>query len=79
MFKVSVETGLEDIKAYLSTCGYDVVDIANCVRPVQAVVYSGPPLPKPLKRKVVSDVTFFVNATNLTKEEVVESLQAPFS
>lgn len=78
MLKVSVETGLDDIKAYLSTCGYDVVDMANCVHPVQAVVYSGPILSKSLQRRVNSDVTFLVNATNLTKEEVVENLQAPF-
>lgn len=79
MLKVSVETGLDEIKAYLSTCGYDVVDMANCVHPVQAVVYSGPVLLKPLTRKYDSDSTFLINATNLTKEEVVESLQAPFS
>ena len=79
MFKVSVESGLDDIKAYLSTCGYDVVDMAKCVHPVQAVVYSGPLLTKPLTPKVNSDVTFLINATNLTKEEVVASLQAPFS
>ncbi len=78
MFKVSVETGLDDIKAHLSTCGYEVIDMENCVRPVQAVVFSGPSTHKPLTRKVNGDVTFLVNAANLTKEQVVESLQAPF-
>ncbi|MBU2703132.1 hypothetical protein Ga0466249_004268 [Sporomusaceae bacterium BoRhaA] len=78
MFKVTVETGLDDIKAHLSTCGYEVIDMEKCVRPVQAVVFSGLPLSKPLTQRVNSDVTFLVNATNLTKEQVVERLQEPF-
>jgi hypothetical protein len=78
MFKVSVETGLDDIKAHLSTCGYEVVDMKDCVHPVQAVVFSGTPLLKPLTQRMNSDVTFLVNATNLTREQVVDRLQEPF-
>ena len=36
---VSVETGLDDVKAHLGNCGYEVIDMADCFRPVEAVIF----------------------------------------
>lgn len=38
---ISVETGLQEVKEHLNACGYEVVDMENCYRPVEAVVFTG--------------------------------------
>ncbi|EAX46995.1 hypothetical protein TcarDRAFT_0897 [Thermosinus carboxydivorans Nor1] len=70
---VSVETGLDDIKAHLSTCGYEVVDMADCVRPVEAVVYTGEPGAQAAAGKLAEN-TVMVNAAGLTAEQVASVL-----
>ena len=36
---ISVETGLDDVKAHLGSSGYEVIDMADCFRPVEAVIF----------------------------------------
>lgn len=72
---VSVESGLEDIKAHLNAQGYDVVDMMGCVRPIEAVVYSGEPLVNSLSVPLAAKSTILVNATGLTPEEVVNHIE----
>lgn len=70
---VSVETGLDDVKAHLHTCGYEVVDMAECVRPVQAVVYSGQPIGNAATAKPAEN-TVIINAAGMSAEEVAAAL-----
>ena len=43
MFRVvSVSTGLDSVKAHLTSSGYQVVDMDGHTGPVEAVVYQGP-------------------------------------
>lgn len=39
--KVSVEGGLDQVRKRLIERGYEVVDMENCIRPVEAVVFNG--------------------------------------
>ncbi|MDU2065290.1 MAG: YkuS family protein [Sporomusaceae bacterium] len=78
MFRVSVETGLREVKEHLHSQGYEVVDMAETIRPVQAIVYAGPVVKEQFCCRCDGDSPLFINATALTKEQVVENLQAPF-
>lgn len=72
---VSVETGLDDIKAHLDSCGYEVMDMAECIRPVEAVVFCSPVCAgTPADR--VGDGTVLVNATGRSAAEVEGYLKA---
>lgn len=72
---VSVASGLDSVKAHLSSQGYEVVDQDSWVRPVEAVVYSGPPLPAGSGTwQPAADNTVLVNASGLTPEEVAREL-----
>ena len=66
---VSVETGLDDIKAHLDTCGYEVMDMAECIRPVEAVVFRGPVCTETLAARA-GEGTVLVNATGRSAVEV---------
>lgn len=70
---VSVETGLDDIKAHLGTCGYEVVDMANCIRPVEAVIFSGS-ADASIAAMRPGESTVLVNAAGKTPEQVVGML-----
>lgn len=70
---VSVETGLDDIKAHLSDCGYSVVDMSECFRPVEAVVYRGEQAQTIPQMKSGTSTTL-INASGLTAEEVAAQL-----
>lgn len=78
MFRVSVETGLDGIKKHLSTCGYEVVDMAECIRPVQAVVYCAETVKAAHPLRYDGSGPLLINASHLTKEQVAATLQAPF-
>lgn len=75
MRKISVDNSLGEIKSHLEACGYDVVDMEQCIRPVEAVVYAGgeagvtePPARAP-------ENTALINAQGLTAAEVVNRLE----
>ncbi len=73
---VSVASGLDNVKAHLSSQGYEVVDQESWQRPVEAVVYSGAPLPAGSGTWVpTADNTVLVNASGLTPEEVARELE----
>jgi len=69
--RISVETGLDDVKAYLGQRGYEVVDMADCVQPVEAVVYTGKELAgQATARAVSAQNTLLINAAGLSPEQV---------
>ena len=70
---VSIETGLDEFKAHLGACGYEVIDMANCSRPVEAVVFNGS-ASVTTERIGHADNTVLVNAFGKTPEEVAELL-----
>lgn len=72
---VSVEQGLEEIKAHLVSCGYDVVDMEGMGQAVEAVVYTGPQLSgsvTPVLR--APENTLLVNASGMSAEQVARHL-----
>lgn len=72
---ISVEPGLKQVKDHLDGQGYEIVDAATWVRPVEAVVYSGEPLPDdPARRASGAAGTALVNAAGLSPEEVAAAL-----
>lgn len=71
---VSVQTGLEDIKAHLTSCGYQVIDMEKCVTPVEAVVYQGPVLGYQTAGRQ-ADNTVVINAAGMNGEQVVQQLE----
>jgi hypothetical protein len=75
---ISVETGLDEIKAHLQTSGYTVVDMSEAGRAVEAVIFTGQPCGS---NQVNSNscscqelYTVLINATGLTPVEVAEQL-----
>jgi hypothetical protein len=70
---VSVETGLDEIKTHLNECGYQVVDMAENVRPVEAVIYSGL-VANPANRAKVARGTAVINAAGLSAQQVASYL-----
>lgn len=71
---VSIETGLDDIKAHLNTCGCEVIDMADCVRPVQAVVFSGLVPSSATTSSRLAGSTVLVNAAGKTPQQVADTL-----
>ncbi|MPM88666.1 hypothetical protein SDC9_135770 [bioreactor metagenome] len=71
---ISVETGLDDIKTHLNTCGYQVIDMAEHLRPVEAVVYTGLAA-NSLGKVKTSRGTTVINAAGLTAEQVASCLE----
>jgi hypothetical protein len=72
---ITVDPGLKEVKSYLNEHGYEVTDMDQCVRPVEAVVYSGQLLTNSLASYPVADNTVLVNAAGLTPQEVEIQLQ----
>ncbi|MDF2928604.1 YkuS family protein [Anaerospora sp.] len=70
---VSIETGLDDIKAHLNTCGCEVIDMADCVRPVQAVIFSGLVASSATSSRLAGS-TVLVNAAGKTPQQVADTL-----
>ena len=66
---VSIETGLDEFKAHLGACGYEVIDMADCIRPVEAVIFRGS---ADVTTEWIrpADNTVLVNAFGKTPEEV---------
>ena len=75
---VSVETGLDDIKAHLNTCGCEVIDMADCVRPVQAVIFSGMAAAAAKSYRAAGS-TVLVNAAGKTPQQVADALNEQLS
>ncbi|MDR3589261.1 MAG: YkuS family protein [Negativicutes bacterium] len=73
---ITVDPGLKEIKSYLNERGYEVTDMDQCVRPVEAVVYSGSALTDSMAQYPVADNTVLVNAAGLTPQEVESQLLA---
>ncbi|MBP2655910.1 MAG: hypothetical protein H6Q73_3479 [Firmicutes bacterium] len=72
---VSVDSELTEIKNHLTSCGYEVVDMHEYVRPVQAVVYSGQPiLTEGNSRVPTVEGTVLINATGLKPQDVAAQL-----
>lgn len=73
---ISVQTGLNEIKAHLQNSGYAVVDMAEAGSSVEAVIYTGEQCADPCKEMASSSelYTVMVNATGLTPEQVAEQL-----
>jgi alkanesulfonate monooxygenase SsuD/methylene tetrahydromethanopterin reductase-like flavin-dependent oxidoreductase (luciferase family) len=72
---VAVDPNLAPVKEHLSSQGYQIVDADVAVRPVEAVVYSGPPLAGGSGvRQAAAENTVLVNAAGLTPEEVASQL-----
>jgi hypothetical protein len=73
MRKVSVESGLGGIKQRLEERGYEVVNMENCIFPVEAVVYyGGEPVNAVCSHS--PDGTILVNAHGLTPDAVADRL-----
>jgi hypothetical protein len=72
---VSVETGLDDIKAHLNSCGYQVVDMAECMYPVEAVVYARQAFEEGKKSEKNAGCTVLINAMGLSGEQVVQTIE----
>jgi hypothetical protein len=77
--RISVEPGLAAVKAHLHQCGYEIVDMAECVRPVEAVVYAGPPLTDAPTAIPAAENTVLVNACGLSPAEVAAQLDTKLS
>lgn len=74
---ISVETGLDDIKSHLNNCGYEVFDMAECFRPIEAVVYTGEIIAAERTNLVrMAKNTVIVNALGMNGEQVVTLLEA---
>lgn len=74
MRKVSVESGLHGIRQRLEERGYKVVNMEDCISPVEAVVYyGGDPVTSICSHG--PDGTILVNAQGLTPDAVVERLE----
>lgn len=71
---VSVQTDLQDIKAHLASCGYQVVDMENCSSPIEAIVYQGAALGNMDHNKQAKN-TMVINAAGLTAMEVAQQLE----
>ena len=71
---VSVQADLEDIKAHLTSCGYQVIDMEKCISPVEAVVYRGPTVTSQSAAKV-ADNTLVINAAGLSGEQVMQQIE----
>lgn len=71
---VSVETGLNEIKEYLTACGYEVVDMADCIRPVEAVIYTGAQLTRQPAVHRLAENTVMINAAGLTAQQIGQAL-----
>jgi hypothetical protein len=71
---IAVDPNLQPVKEHLSSQGYQIVDSCSCVRPVEAVVYSGAPLTGSNARQGSAENTVLVNAAGLTPEEVAGQL-----
>lgn len=74
---VSVESGLDEIKVYLTECGYSVVDMLEAGK-VEAVVYSGEACNpgSSVSSGCCELFTVMVNAAGLTPPQVAEALSA---
>lgn len=71
--KVSVESGLEQIRDRLVERGYEVVDMENCIRPVEAVIYNGGAVTDSLCSHG-PEGTILVNAQGLSPDAVADRL-----
>ena len=66
---VAVDADLEEIREHLCGQGYEVVASNERCRPVEAVVYSGPPLLEGM-RSCCAKGTALINAAGLSAESV---------
>ncbi|MCX7779396.1 MAG: YkuS family protein [Negativicutes bacterium] len=73
---ISVETGLDEIKAHLEKAGYTVVDMSEAPGAVEAVIYTGPEsgCAEPGISSCKELYTVMINAAGLTPEEVAAKL-----
>lgn len=72
---ISVETGLNDIKDHLTNCGFEVVDMAECIRPIEAVVFTGELMSREHAIRMAKG-TMLINASGLNGEQVAAQIEA---
>lgn len=72
---ISVETGLNDIKDHLTNCGFEVVDMAESIRPIEAVVYTGELMSSECAVRMAKG-TMLINALGLNGEQVAAQIEA---
>lgn len=72
---IAVEPELVAVKNHLAEQGYDVVVLSECVRPIEAVVYTGQPLTTGSQQQGRAGNTVLINAAGLTPEEVVTKVE----
>jgi hypothetical protein len=73
---ISVEPGLEAVKNHLHAKGYEVIDMSQGIRPVEAVIYNGQPLASGnMAVHPNAESTVLINAAGLTPEEVAGQLE----
>lgn len=70
---ISVESGLDAVKAHLENCGYEVLDMGQCFRPVEATVYTGERSGAAYSARSAEN-TVLINAAGLTPEQVAIEL-----
>jgi len=75
---VSVDPELVEIKDHLSQCGYEVLNMHEYVRPVEAVVYNGQPVTTKAGGAGKARSTVLINASGLKPEDVVVQLEDRF-
>ena len=67
---VSIAPELGKVKTYLNQIGYEVLDMEECIRPVEAIIYSGEVSQTPPATDPKAKNTILVNASGLAPEEV---------
>ena len=70
MRRISVQANMSEVKGYLAGLGYEVLDMENCFRPVEAVVYNGQVMETRGSASMKAKNTVLVNAAGLTPQEV---------
>lgn len=74
---ISVETGLQEIKEHLNACGYEVMDMENCYRPVEAVVFTGDISRNDVSQSArIPKSTMLINAMGMDAPQVAAEIEA---
>lgn len=72
---ISIETGLDEIKDHLTNCGFEVVDMEQSFRPIEAVVFTGELMSSELAVRMAKG-TMLINALGLSGEQVAAQIEA---
>ena len=72
---VSITPDLAKVKSYLNESGYEILDMEECIRPVEAIIYRGEISSPPAAERPRAKNTVLVNAAGLEPEEVKLELE----